>query len=228
MPPWSSKMLTFAFSLKHILFIALTWHGFHSLIDQHKAQRLVLGYLLNSWPGQDIEATGEGIVNILCKGQWIHCLYSIFFSCPVRAFVLYFSDFMCLRPCSYSPEVAECNLVHQIQQNLLEPTVSRVPFKESEMHQPSRCLRSGQKGSVGKWGILPKSHLAWWPSFSWSSLSRKESPEYISLLEWGSCALVLMTGVSPGEGSLLTLGAVCRGVPCISGHLATLPPGTKC
>lgn len=37
----------------------------------------------------------------------------------------------------------------------------------------------------------------------------------------------MVTHASPGQGSLLTFGAVCRGVPRISGHLATLIPGIK-
>lgn len=131
---------------------------------------------------------------------------------------------MCLGPCSYSHEIVKCNSVHQIQQTLLESTVSQMPFKGSEIASALKMLMVWAEGHRCKRRILPKSLR---PCRS-SHLSRKGAVEYSSLLEWGSCALVLMTSVSPGGGSLLTFGAVSKDVPCISEYSATLFQALKC
>lgn len=99
--------------------------------------------------------------------------------------------------------------------------MSQMPFKGSEIASALKMLMVWAEGH--RWQI-PKSlrlHRS-------SHLSRKGAPEYISLLEWGSCALVLMTIISLGGVSLLTSGAACRDAPCISEHLATLIQVLKC
>lgn len=87
----------------------------------------------------DVEAVREGIVSTLRDSEYTSCTL-LDFSCRVSAFLSYFSDSVCLGPRSYSHEVVQCNSVHHIKQTLLEPTVSTVPFKGSEMASAPKVL----------------------------------------------------------------------------------------
>lgn len=89
--------------------------------------------------GLEIEAVREGMVNTVRGSKYISSTL-LAFSCRLGTFLSYFSDFMCLGPCSYSHEVVECNSVHHTQQTLSEPTVPRVPFKGSEMASAPKLL----------------------------------------------------------------------------------------